>query len=153
MKNTPPLSLRVPEPTGRPGDKPDFSHLQLDDAGAVERPEVSTEPSQMRDMAFRLIRVLDDNGEALGPWNPKLDPDTLRRGLKAMILTRTFDDRMHRAHRQGKTSFYMKCTGEEAIAVAQGMVLSREDMGFPTYRQQGLLIARGYPLASMMNQI
>ncbi len=47
----------------------------------------------------------------------------------------------------------MKCTGEEAIAVAQGMILSREDMGFPTYRQQGLLIARGYPLATMMNQI
>jgi len=153
MKNTPTLSLRVPEPSGRPGDTPDFSHLKLDAPGAVDRPEVSTAPAEMRDLAFRLIRVLDDNGEALGPWNPKLDPDTLRRGLKAMILTRTFDDRMHRAHRQGKTSFYMKCTGEEAIAVAQGMVLSREDMGFPTYRQQGLLIARGYPLATMMNQI
>ncbi len=153
MKNTPPLSLRVPEPTGRPGDKPDFSHLQLDAAGVVERPAVSTAPAEMRDMAYRLIRVLDDDGVAQGPWDPKLDADTLRRGLKAMILTRAFDDRMHRAHRQGKTSFYMKCTGEEAIAVAQGMVLSREDMGFPTYRQQGLLIARGYPLASMMNQI
>eukprot|EP01041_Mallomonas_annulata_P024864 gene24864-45765_t len=60
---------------------------------------------------------------------------------------------MHRAHRQGKTSFYMKCTGEEAIAVAQGMILSREDMGFPTYRQQGLLIAGGYPIVTMMNQV
>ena len=82
--------------------------------------------------AGRLVRVLDDEGRAVGPWDPKLDPETLRRGLKAMILTRAFDDRMHRAHRQGKTSFYMKCTGEEAIAVAQGMLLSREDMGFPT---------------------
>ena len=153
MKNTPPLSLRVPEPSGRPGDKPDFSHLQLDAAGAVDRPAVDTTPADMRDMAFSLIRVLDDEGNAVGPWNPRLDADTLRRGLKAMILTRAFDDRMHRAHRQGKTSFYMKCTGEEAIAVAQGMVLNREDMGFPTYRQQGLLISRGYPLASMMNQI
>ena len=153
MKNTPTLSLRVPEPSGRPGDTPDFSHLKLDAPGAVDRPEVSTEPAEMRDLAFRLIRVLDDEGKAVGPWDPKLDPETMRRGLKAMILTRTFDDRMHRAHRQGKTSFYMKCTGEEAIAVAQGMILSREDMGFPTYRQQGLLIARDYPLATMMNQI
>jgi 2-oxoisovalerate dehydrogenase E1 component alpha subunit len=70
-----------------------------------------------------------------------------------MILTRTFDERMYRAQRQGKTSFYMKCTGEEAIACAQAGVLRREDMGFPTYRQQGLLIARGYPLVDMMNQI
>ncbi|WP_427790897.1 3-methyl-2-oxobutanoate dehydrogenase (2-methylpropanoyl-transferring) subunit alpha [Brevundimonas diminuta] len=153
MKNTPTLSLRVPEPSGRPGDTPDFSHLKLDAPGAVDRPEVSAAPAEMRDHAFRLIRVLDDEGRAVGPWDPKLDPETLRRGLKAMILTRAFDDRMHRAHRQGKTSFYMKCTGEEAIAVAQGMILSREDMGFPTYRQQGLLIARDYPLATMMNQI
>lgn len=153
MKNTPMLSLRVPEPSGRPGDTPDFSHLKLDEPGAVARPDVSTAPAEMRDHAFRLIRVLDDQGKAVGPWDPKLDPETMRRGLKAMILTRAFDDRMHRAHRQGKTSFYMKCTGEEAIAVAQGMILSREDMGFPTYRQQGLLIARDYPLATMMNQI
>jgi len=153
MKNTPTLSLRVPEPSGRPGDTPDFSHLKLDAPGAVDRPAVSTAPAEMRDLAFRLIRVLDDEGKAVGPWDPKLDPETMRRGLKAMILTRAFDDRMHRAHRQGKTSFYMKCTGEEAIAVAQGMILSREDMGFPTYRQQGLLIARDYPLATMMNQI
>ncbi len=151
--NSQALSLRVPEPSGRPGDPTDFSHLKLDPAGVVERPEVSTTPFEMRDHAFRLIRVLDDDGKAVGPWNPMLDADTLRRGLKAMILTRAFDDRMHRAHRQGKTSFYMKCTGEEAIAVAQGMILNREDMGFPTYRQQGLLIARGYPLATMMNQI
>jgi 2-oxoisovalerate dehydrogenase E1 component alpha subunit len=152
-RNTQPLSLRVPEPSGRPGDAPDFSHLKLDAAGAVDRPPVDARPVQMLDLAFRLVRVLDDEGNAIGPWNPRLDPETLKKGLKAMILTRAFDDRMHRAHRQGKTSFYMKCTGEEAIAVAQGMILSREDMGFPTYRQQGLLIARGYPLVDMMNQI
>jgi 2-oxoisovalerate dehydrogenase E1 component alpha subunit len=82
-----------------------------------------------------------------------VDAQTLRRGLKAMMLTRAFDDRMYRAQRQGKTSFYMKCTGEEAVACAPALVLSQEDMCFPTYRQQGLLITRGYPLATMMNQI
>ncbi|QBX36388.1 3-methyl-2-oxobutanoate dehydrogenase (2-methylpropanoyl-transferring) subunit alpha [Brevundimonas sp. S30B] len=152
-RNSVSLSLRVPEPPGRPGDAPDFSHLKLDPAGAVDRPEPTAKAEAMRDHAFRLVRVLDDEGRAVGPWDPRLDPETLRRGLKAMVLTRAFDDRMHRAHRQGKTSFYMKCTGEEAIAVAQGMVLGRENMGFPTYRQQGLLIARGYPLVDMMNQI
>ncbi|WP_296818544.1 thiamine pyrophosphate-dependent enzyme [Brevundimonas sp.] len=152
-KNTQPLSLRVPEPPARPGGKADFSHVPMDPAGAVARPDITATPEEMRDHAFRLIRVLDDDGQAVGPWNPRLDADTMRRGLKAMILTRAFDDRMHRAHRQGKTSFYMKCTGEEAIACAQGLVFSPEDMGFPTYRQQGLLIVRGYRLASMMNQI
>ena len=66
--------------------------------------------------------------------------------LRDMVTVRIFDDRMYRAQRQGKTSFYMKCTGEEAIAVAAAAALDRDDMHFPTYRQQGLLVARGYPL-------
>ena len=70
-----------------------------------------------------------------------------------MVTVRIFDDRMYRAQRQGKTSFYMKCTGEEAIAVAAAAALDRDDMCFPTYRQQGLLVARGYPLIDMMCQI
>ena len=152
-KNTKALSLRVPEPSGRPGDTPDFSHLKLDAPGAVARPDALSDHHDMRDMAFRLVRVLDDEGEAVGPWDPKLDPETLRNGLKAMILTRAFDDRMHRAHRQGKTSFYMKCTGEEATSVAASMALASDDMVFPSYRQQGILIQRGYPLIEMINQI
>jgi 2-oxoisovalerate dehydrogenase E1 component alpha subunit len=47
----------------------------------------------------------------------------------------------------------MPCTGEEAIGVAQAMALDHRDMAFPTYRQQGLLIARGWPLVDMMNQV
>lgn len=153
MKNKASLSLHIPAPKCRPGDAPDFSGLKLNDAGAAPRPDVLAEPKDTHALAFDLIRVLDDEGRALGPWDPRLDADTLIRGLKAMMQTRAFDERMYRAQRQGKTSFYMKCTGEEAIACAQAMVLKEGDMGFPTYRQQGLLITRGYPMALMMNQI
>jgi 2-oxoisovalerate dehydrogenase E1 component alpha subunit len=70
-----------------------------------------------------------------------------------MVRIRAFDDRMFRLQRQGKTSFYMKCTGEEAIAVAQTLQLDRQDMTFPTYRQQGILFARDCPMFDMMCQI
>jgi 2-oxoisovalerate dehydrogenase E1 component alpha subunit len=153
LRNRPKLSLRVPVPKQRPGDTPDFSGLQLSEPGEVRRPDIDAHPREISDLAFSLIRVLDKNGKAVGPWAPKLDADTLRRGLKAMLLTRAFDDRMFRAQRQGKTSFYMKSTGEEAVSVAQSYALDRNDMCFPSYRQQGILIARGYPLADMMNQI
>ena len=153
MRNRPKLSLRVPEPKHRPGDKPDFSSLPIPEAGEVRRPEIDVHARDISDLAFTLIRVLDKCGKALGPWNPKLDAETLRRGLKTMLLTRAFDERMFRAQRQGKTSFYMKSTGEEAVPVAQALALDRGDMCFPSYRQQGLLIARGYPLVEMMNQI
>jgi 2-oxoisovalerate dehydrogenase E1 component alpha subunit len=153
VRNTQALSLHVPEPQARPGDEPDFTGLKLPLAGEVERPDIATPALEMRELAYSLIRVLDEDGRAVGPWDPRVDAETLRRGLKAMMLTRAFDDRMYRAQRQGKTSFYMKCTGEEAVACAQALVLTPEDMCFPTYRQQGLLITRGYPLVAMMNQI
>ena len=107
----------------------------------------------MRDLAYSLIRVLDDTGQAVGPWAPDVTAEDLRRGLRSMMKTRTFDTRMERAQRQGKTSFYMRCTGEEAIAVGQALELGPRDMYFPTYRQQGWLIAREWPLVDLMCQI
>ena len=70
-----------------------------------------------------------------------------------MMLTRAFDKRLFRAHRQGKTSFYMKSTGEEAISAAQSLLLDPDDMCFPTYRALAWLMARDYPLRQLVNQI
>ena len=151
--NLPPLSLHVPEPPFRPGDTVDYSHLAIPPAGAQPRPDERCPASETWPLCTDLIRVLGDDDRAVGPWNPGLDADTLRRMLRVMALTRAFDDRMYRAQRQGKTSFYMKCTGEEAIAIGAAFALDREDMCFPSYRQQGILIARGYPLIDMVNQI
>jgi len=151
--NLPPLSLHIPEPPARPGEAADYSGFEVLPAGATPRPDPAEKAETFRDQAFGLIRVLDEDGQAVGPWNPRLSPDTLRQMLRDMALTRAFDGRMFRAQRQGKTSFYMKCTGEEAVAVAQSHALDRDDMCFPSYRQQGILITRGCPLVDMMNQI
>jgi 2-oxoisovalerate dehydrogenase E1 component alpha subunit len=148
-----PLSLRVPEPEWRPGDQPDFSGVPVPRAGTVDRPEVDADPETIRDLAFTIIRVLNRDGEAVGPWAGSLDDDELQAGLRHMMLLRTFDARMLIAQRQGKTSFYMQHLGEEAISTAFRQALEPGDMNFPTYRQAGLLIANGYPLVDMMNQI
>ncbi len=152
-RNRPALELYVPEPNARPGDEVDFSHIAIPSAGSVPRPDIAVKPDEIRDMAYSLVRVLDEEGRATGPWDPRLHPDTLRRMLRDMMMVRVFDDRMYRAQRQGKTSFYMKSTGEEAIAVAGTHALDRDDMTFPTYRQQGILVARDYPLVTMMCQV
>jgi 2-oxoisovalerate dehydrogenase E1 component alpha subunit len=151
--NRPELSLHVPEPKYRPGDTPDFSDVEIPAAGSAPKPDISASAAETEPLTTDLIRVLDDEGKAVGSWDPKLDADTLRKILRDMVLQRIFDDRMYRAQRQGKTSFYMKATGEEAIAITAAAALDRDDMNFPTYRQQGLLIARGYPLYEMMCQI
>ncbi|HWP12276.1 MAG TPA: 3-methyl-2-oxobutanoate dehydrogenase (2-methylpropanoyl-transferring) subunit alpha [Ramlibacter sp.] len=142
MSNDKPLRLHVPEPSGRPGHETDFSYLHLSRAGEVRRPAVDAAPADTSDLAYSLVRVLDDEGRAAGPWAPQVDTQLLRTGLRAMMKTRAYDARMLIAQRQKKISFYMQCLGEEAIATAHALALQQGDMCFPTYRQQGLLLAR-----------
>jgi 2-oxoisovalerate dehydrogenase E1 component alpha subunit len=144
--------LHVPRPPARPGDKPDFSRLALSPAGAVPRPVPLAPAPETGALATQLVRVLDDAHRAVGPWNPGLEPEILRLALRQMVLTRRFDDRMQRMHRQGRISFYMRSTGEEAVSVGAALALSPEDMLFPHYRTQGLHIVRGMPLVDMMCQ-
>ncbi|MFC4292230.1 3-methyl-2-oxobutanoate dehydrogenase (2-methylpropanoyl-transferring) subunit alpha [Sphingorhabdus arenilitoris] len=151
--NLPPLQLHVPEPKYRPGDEADFSDIEVPEIDALPRPDEGCHPSELSAYSYGLVRVLDFDGAAKGGWNPHLDADVLRVMLRNMILLRAFDDRMFRAQRQGKTSFYMKSTGEEATSVATTMALDKDDMCFPSYRQQGILVTRGYSLTQMMNQI
>ncbi|MBL27805.1 MAG: 3-methyl-2-oxobutanoate dehydrogenase (2-methylpropanoyl-transferring) subunit alpha [Rhodospirillaceae bacterium] len=153
MTSSPRLSLSVPEPAFRPGDTPDYSGVTFPEAGSVQRPPVDVNPEEIRDLAFTIIRVLDRNGEAVGPWAEALSPDELRKGLRDMLTLRAYDARMLMAQRQGKTSFYMQHLGEEAVSCAFQRALRPGDMNFPTYRQAGLLIAGGYPLVKMMCQV
>lgn len=151
--NLAPLKLHVPEPKYRPGDEADFSDIVVPPVDALPRPDEGAAPSGIMDYSYGLVRVLDADHLAKGSWNPDLSPDQLRLMLRNMMTVRAFDDRMFRAQRQGKTSFYMKSTGEEATSVATTMALHADDMCFPSYRQQGILITRNYPLIEMMNQI
>jgi 2-oxoisovalerate dehydrogenase E1 component alpha subunit len=154
MDRQSPLRLHVPEPTGRPGQVTDFSYLRLAPAGAARRPELDTSAHDTHDLAWSLVRVLDDDGKAVGPWDPKLSADQLKRGMRGMLRTRIFDARMLVAQRQKKTSFYMQSLGEEAIGCAHELALERGDMNFPTYRQQSLLLAHDdAPMVEMICQL
>ena len=151
--NRPRLELHVPEPKYRPGDTVDFSDMPVSTAGEQPRPDEFCDAAETWPLCTDLVRVLGEDDRAYGPWDPRLSPDSLRAMLRDMALVRAFDNRMYRSQRQGKTSFYMKSTGEEAVSVAAAHALASDDMTFPSYRQQGILIARDYPLVEMVNQI
>ena len=153
MADVRPLTLRVPEPAVRPGGTPVFADIATSEAGAVRRPPIDVQADDIRDLAYAIIRVLDDEGRAVGPWAGTRDDAEALEGLRHMMTLRAFDARMLMAQRQGKTSFYMQHLGEEAVSCAFQRALEPGDMNFPTYRQAGLLVAAGYPLTTMMNQI
>ena len=146
--------LHIPHPPARPGEAPDFGYVDISPAGAVPRPDVRTRLRDIeRSLAFEMVRVLDDDNAATGPWDPQLDAHDLQVGLRHMLLTRLYDDRMYRMQRQGRISFYMKSLGEEAVSVAAAMALAPGDMLFPSYRSQGLQFARGRNPADLMCQL
>ncbi len=72
MKNKQKLSLHIPEPAHRPGNAPDFSGVIVPAAGSVRRPDIAVAPREITDLAYTLIRVLEMDGNAVGPWNPRL---------------------------------------------------------------------------------
>ena len=142
--------ISVPAPAFRPGDTPDFSRLGLPRPGHHARPDILADAAEIRDLAFGLVGVLDEDANAVGDWAPGLSPEELRAGLKTMVLTREYDNRMLKMQRTKRLSFYMKSLGEEAVAVAATQALDAGDMLFPSYRQQGALLQRGAELVDMM---
>jgi 2-oxoisovalerate dehydrogenase E1 component alpha subunit len=148
-----PPGLRLPIPQPARGHQPADRVRYVSKAGEMKRPALDEKVERVALMRKQLVRVLDDDGAAVGEWVPDLSVEAKLAGLRDMLTVRTFDARMLRAHRQGKISFYMQALGEEAIACAQQRALRPGDMHFPTYRQQGLLVAAGYPIVQMMNQI
>src|SRR5688572_21267933 len=81
----PRLELHVPAHHPAPGERPDFSYVPRFPAGSVERPEIDAPARETHPLADKLIRVLEDGASAVGGWNPNLPPETLRRGLRAMM--------------------------------------------------------------------
>lgn len=147
--------LSFAHPPARPGETPDFSTLEIPRASLLPVPPLDVQAADCIEHANSLIRVLNDEGEAVGPWADYLgeaECETLRAGLRDMMMSRVIDMRMMNAQRQGKMSFYIQSLGEEAISCGFQRCLLPGDMNFPTYRQQGLLIAGGYPLEKLMGQ-
>lgn len=69
-----------------------------------------------------------------------------------MIRLRQMDDILLNAQRQGRITFYMTCRGEEAIHMGAASALTTQDPVFAQYREQGLLMWRGFTLEQFTNQ-
>ncbi|GHE22769.1 thiamine pyrophosphate-dependent dehydrogenase E1 component subunit alpha [Halomonas urumqiensis] len=100
---------------------------------------------------FRLLK--QDGSLFEGATAPELDRDQALRIYQAMVTTRVLDERMMAAQRQGRLSFYMQCTGEEAAVIGATAALEDADMIMAQYREQGALVYRGFTYDEFMNQL
>lgn len=77
---------------------------------------------------------------------------TLLRAHRQMIRLRQMDSILMNAQRQGRISFYMQCTGEEAIHMGAASAMDPQDPVLAQYREQGILMWRGFTLDQFTNQ-
>ena len=84
---------------------------------------------------------------------PTLARATAEKILNTMQFVRILDERMVAAQRQGRISFYLACTGEEASTVGSAAALEPQDMIMSQYREQGALAYRGFTTEQFMDQM
>ncbi|KAG0464573.1 hypothetical protein HPP92_018737 [Vanilla planifolia] len=98
-------------------------------------------------------RVLDDNGHVLsGSSFHEVNEELGVKMYRHMITLQVMDTILYEAQRQGRISFYLTSTGEEAINIASAAALNYEDIVFPQYREPGVLLWRGFALQEFANQ-
>ncbi|PXW71735.1 2-oxoisovalerate dehydrogenase E1 component alpha subunit [Alteromonas sp. I10] len=101
-----------------------------------------------------MLQILSAEGELIEKAvEPELSKEEALKIFNTMHYIRVLDERMVGAQRQGRISFYLASTGEEAASVASAAALSGDDMIMSQYREQGALAYRGYTTEQFMNQM
>jgi 2-oxoisovalerate dehydrogenase E1 component alpha subunit len=78
--------------------------------------------------------------------------ETLIKMYKTMVTLNVMDQIFYDAQRQGRISFYMTAFGEEATHIGSAAALKDDDMVFGQYREQGVLMYRGFGLDAFAHQ-
>lgn len=93
------------------------------------------------------LRILDEEGQAAPGLDPGLPDDALRTLYELMVRTRAADVKALKLQRQGRMLTYAPSLGHEAAQVGLASAMAREDWFFPYFRDLGLFLTLGYPLA------
>ncbi|TCP56044.1 pyruvate dehydrogenase E1 component alpha subunit [Tumebacillus sp. BK434] len=78
-----------------------------------------------------------------------LSPALLTEMYKWMITVRHFDRRAVHLQRSGRIGTYAPLEGQEAAQVGCGFALEKRDWLFPTYREHGVSMVHGLPMATI----
>ena len=98
----------------------------------------------------KMLRVIDNEGNVLNKeWMPALDDETIIDAYKQMLYERIADEMAVSYQRQGRMYTFTPNIGQEAIHIAAGMNMRREDWMVPSFREMGTLLAKGVTMKEM----
>ncbi|ALJ20695.1 pyruvate dehydrogenase (acetyl-transferring) E1 component subunit alpha [Microbacterium sp. No. 7] len=95
-----------------------------------------------------VARLLTEDGTRvvdplLEPWSAGIDDGTLRGLYRDMALTRRIDAEGVALQRQGQLGLWAPAQGQEAAQIGTVRACRPDDAVFPSYREHGVLFARG----------
>jgi len=102
-----------------------------------------------------LVQLLTPAGERVDhpDYSPRaagLDGPALRAMYRDMVLVRAFDNEATSLQRQGELGLWAQCLGQEAAQIGSAHALATQDYVFPSYREHGVLLARGMDMARVL---
>mmetsp|Transcript_25088 Transcript_25088/g.40510 ORF Transcript_25088/g.40510 Transcript_25088/m.40510 type:complete len:453 (-) Transcript_25088:182-1540(-) len=99
------------------------------------------------------FRIIDEKGVVVKDgYEPTADVDFLLRMYNVMCELTVMDKIFYDAQRQGRISFHMQHTGEQAALIASAAALDHDDPVYTQYREAGVYMWRGYDLQQMSHQ-
>lgn len=105
-------------------------------------------------LSIPMLKILQADGTTFEEAVlPVIDQALAEKIHDTCVFTRVLDERMLGAQRQGRISFYMTCTGEEASIVGSVAALDDEDVILAQYREHAALRYRGFTTEQFMNQM
>lgn len=98
----------------------------------------------------KMLQVIDNEGNIINKeLMPALDDETIIDAYKLMLYERIADEKAVSYQRQGRMYTYTPNLGQEAIHIAAGMNIHKEDWLVPSFREMGTLLAKGVTMKDM----
>ena len=91
----------------------------------------------------KILRIIDNEGEVINrELMPDLDNGTIIEAYKSMLFARTADEMAVSYQRQGRMYTYPPINGQEAIQIAAGLIIRRDDWLAPAFREMAIMLAK-----------
>jgi len=93
----------------------------------------------------KFLQIIDETGKADTALMPDITDEGLLKAYQAMSLSRTFNRMALALQREGRIGTYASILGQEASQTGSALALDAGDWIYPSFRESGVFLARGYP--------
>jgi len=98
------------------------------------------------------FQVLAPDGSLVGD-EPELSSEELLAMYRVMVFTREFNEFTVMLQRQGRISFFLSSSGQEATQIGTAIHLRKEDWVFSAYREHAIAFLRGATAKDMYSHL